>query len=273
MYSVDTTSRPSIRIDWSPQRYLYKGCYRDQAEPDRRALPKRLNSSRSMAKSVDECYNLAKINYDVFALQNDGECWAGNVSTDNYKRYDLISDCTNILGDTLTNRVYEINKPTTTTTPNVFASSSNYMYQGCFKDDLNSPGLSNYYDTPVRNVEECYELTMRGNNEDKTNYDVFALQYGGQCWSGNKLRDSYQKYGPILSNCSLLGDVSSNQVYEIINRPTTTTVPTTTRAPRASRTAAKTEPSETISEIAYLPEIAKNIISSQQVLNVVKNLY
>ena len=113
--------------------------------------------------------------------------------------------------------------------------------------------------------------------KDDINYDVFALQYGGECWAGNKTTDSYDKYGKLDGGCdNILGNIKKNQVYEVIRKPTTTQAPTTTkpqRTRRATATAtATTAPLITISETEILPEIATNLIDSQQILNNVKKL-
>ena len=253
----------SVFIDWSNLQYLYKGCYNDRSQ---RALPVLLTQEKNV-ESVQECYDLAKYNYDVFGLQDNGMCWAGQLSTDNYQKYGYAANCSN-LGNRLTNQVYEVYKAPTTTTANVFATSPNYNYKGCYKDNMGTPALPQYYDRPAKSVDECYNMM-----KDDYDYNIFALQFGGECWAGNKSKDSYQKYGKINSNCSnVLGGVSQNQVYEIIRQPTTTRAPTTTKAPRTTRPPKTTIPLNTMNANENIPEIAINLVNSQQILNKIKNL-
>ena len=84
---------------------------------------------------------------------------------------------------------------------------------------------------PAYSVEDCYNLA-----KDNSDYDIFALQFGGECWAGNSVKDSYNKHGEIPSGCSILGDVVKNQVYQIKKKPTTTQGPTTTKAATATPT-------------------------------------
>ena len=268
-FATNNNGMTSVLIDWTTPKYIYKGCYNDKTS---HALPRKINSNVKV-ESVDECYELAKINYDVFGLQNGGECWAGNKATDDYTKYgySTLASC-NILGNRLTNQVYEVYKAPTTTKANVFATSPNYNYKGCYNDEINNPALPEYYDTPATSVDDCYNMM-----KDDINYDVFALQYGGECWAGNKTTDSYDKYGKLDGGCdNILGNIKKNQVYEVIRKPTTTQAPTTTkpqRTRRATATAtATTAPLITISETEILPEIATNLIDSQQILNNVKKL-
>ena len=255
----------SVLIDWSTPKYYYKGCYKDKTM---HALPRKI-SNNVKVESVDECYELARFNYDVFGLQNGGECWAGNLATDDYTKYGYsdLAKC-DILGNRLTNQVYEIYKAPTTTKANVSATSENYKYKGCYTDKLDDPALPQYYDTPAKSVDDCYNMM-----KDDNKYDIFALQYGGECWAGNKTKDSYQKYGKVDGNCdNILGNLKKNQVYEIIRKPTTTKTPTTTKPQRTRRAPATTVPLITIAETEILPEIASNLIDSQQILNTIKKL-
>ena len=267
-FVTNSTGIPSILIDFSTPKFIYKGCYNDTAS---HALPHKISTSQKV-ESVDECYNLAKFNYDVFGLQNNGQCWAGNLAKDDYTQYGYVDStllpCP-ILGDQLQNQVYEIYKAPITTTANVYDTSPNYKYKGCYKDNMDSHALPEYYDIPAYSVNDCYDLM-----KDDARYDIFALQFGGECWAGNKTTDSYDKYGKIDNGCNeILGNISVNQVYEIIRAPTTTQAPTTTKAPKKTRPPpAITVPLNTISEIEILPEIARTLINSQQILNNVRKL-
>jgi cbb3-type cytochrome oxidase subunit 3 len=264
-FSTNVDGITSVLIDWSTPNYYYKGCYNDKTI---RALPRKISANVNV-ESVDECYDLAKFNYDLFGLQNGGECWVGNKAKDDYAKYGYSNLATcDILGNRLTNQVYEVYKAPTTTKPNVFATSENYKYKGCYSDDLDNPALPQYYDTTANSVDDCYNMM-----KDDNKYDIFALQYGGECWAGNKTTDSYDKYGKMPSNCdNILGNLKKNQVYEIIRKPTTTKAPTTTKPQRTRRATAITDPLITVSETEILPDIAINLIDSRQILNNIKKL-
>jgi hypothetical protein len=59
----------------------------------------------------------------------------------------------------------------------------------------------------VASVDACKELAIKGK------FDTFSLQYGGQCFVGNK--SAYNKLGAETNkaNCPTLGGTWSNQVY------------------------------------------------------------
>ena len=84
--------------------FLYKACFIDNGN---RALPYTPNK---VMKSADECYKFAISNdNDVFGLQANGQCWAGNRNINQYDKYG-ITNCSNPLGDNWTNQVYIIPK-------------------------------------------------------------------------------------------------------------------------------------------------------------------
>ncbi len=59
----------------------------------------------------------------------------------------------------------------------------------------------------VLTIEECKSLAIKGK------FDTFALQYGQECWAGNK--PAFYKLGEETNkgNCGMLGGFWSNQVY------------------------------------------------------------
>jgi hypothetical protein len=53
-----------------------------------------------------------------------------------------------------------------------------WEYKGCFKDNGNRMVPS--FVGKVTSVDACKELAVKGK------FDTFSLQYGGECWVGNK---------------------------------------------------------------------------------------
>lgn len=60
-----------------------------------------------------------------------------------------------------------------------------WEYKGCFKDNGNRMVPS--FVGKVTSVDACKELAVKGK------FDTFSLQYGGECWVGNK--SPYNKLG------------------------------------------------------------------------------
>ena len=91
--------------------YSYLGCYKDYTP---KAIPNLVGTA-----TPDQCYNMAKPNYDIFGLQNN-QCFLGNSGdTIQYDKYGIQNDtakCANIFGGDLTNQVYQVNQSPTTNT-------------------------------------------------------------------------------------------------------------------------------------------------------------
>ena len=88
--------------------YTYKGCYFDE-DGSGRTLKNRLGTDK--VSSIKECYNRAKEKgYDIFALQNGGECWADKQSESEFNKYGTSADDTcSEKGGNFRNKVYTIN--------------------------------------------------------------------------------------------------------------------------------------------------------------------
>jgi hypothetical protein len=98
--------------------------------------------------------------------------------------------------------------------PNVIDFSSEgytYVKKGCFTDK-DPRAVPNFKGQVVNNVQECANIAKEDNK------NVFALQYGGECWTGDSINDA-TRYGQLLYNkCIMdkteLGGASANIVYE-----------------------------------------------------------
>ena len=130
--------------------------------------------------------------YNTVGLQNYGECWAD--SSPAYDKLGAAQNC-GILGTEQTNVVW-------VKTEQILE----YKYMGCYKDDK-SKLIPNFLGK-VTSPDECRKLAI------KASYDTFSLQYGGECYGGNK--PYYYKLGKETNqgNCPTLGGVQSNQVYQ-----------------------------------------------------------
>ena len=84
------------------------------------------------------------------------------------------------------------------------AMSSNYVYQGCFKDD-SERAIPTKMDGMVSSVEECKTLAK------SNNAPLFGIQNGGECWIGNNLADAKKKGKPVvqMNNYSIFNNFDS----------------------------------------------------------------
>jgi len=210
----------------------YRGCYNDKT--DKRVLSDFIGN----VNNTIDCYNTTKINdYDLFGLQNGGECWAGKNTlgggTVKYSENGGATKC-DILGNNLKMQTYQIKKPPTPAQTNPFVTSPNYDYKGCYADQDPNPNdtniinhaLSKRYDKDISSVDQCYELTK---NDDTNSYDLFGLVNGSECYAGSSTDTSpYSKYGSAVE-CELLGSPFKAQIYKIKNTETVTSSPFTTQ--------------------------------------------
>ena len=96
-----------------------------------------------------------------------------------------------------------------------------YRSLGCWKDNSESRAISSVEgkgsfsdDSKLRigPIEKCFDEAMR------RGLDIFAIQWGGECYTDILARNKYKKYGPS-SDCSSNGEGGplANHVYEIEN--------------------------------------------------------
>ena len=103
---------------------------------------------------------------------------------------------------------------------------------GCFRDtgsraipflEGQDPLLDGSYRSRQNPIHKCYLTAL------KRGYQVFAVQHGGQCFSGPTAHQTYNKYGPS-DECKSDGEGGpwANQVYNITGllttRPASSTV-------------------------------------------------
>ena len=84
------------------------------------------------------------------------------------------------------------------------SSIGSYQYQGCYNDTGNR-AIPNYLGN-VSTRQQCEQMAQ------SQGYNVFGLQYYGQCFAGNSLNQA-KKYGPNNGNCGNMGTGWTNQVY------------------------------------------------------------
>ena len=79
------------------------GCYKDTSD---RAFP---NYHRTNG-TVEGCYKEAlELGYEVFGVQNKGECWLDGAKKNNYDKHGESPACRNGIGGVWANDVYRIN--------------------------------------------------------------------------------------------------------------------------------------------------------------------
>lgn len=171
--------------DWE-----YKGCFKDDQT---RTIPNYLGEVRTK----EECAKMAEAKgFNTFGLQYYSQCFGGKSSP--YNRLGAATNC-GTMGTAWTNNVY-VKKEEPARTPE-------WKYKGCYKDDP-ARMVPNYLGD-VRSVQACKDLAIKGK------YDTFSLQYGGQCFVGNKPNFSKLGVETNKANCGTLGGTWSNQVYQL----------------------------------------------------------
>jgi hypothetical protein len=167
--------------------YIYKGCFNDTGN---RALPNR----RGNVSSVEECKNRAISGGDsIFGVQYYGECWTGNDYNRAIRYGQNYGNCGN-LGTSWNNKIY-VNGPP--------SSINGYNYKGCYND--NSTRMIPNQQKNVSSIQECADIAKNLNS------NVFGLQAGGQCFTGNDEQRAVSL--GINNSCDLLGGQFGNQVY------------------------------------------------------------
>ena len=84
---------------------------------------------------------------------------------------------------------------------------------GCWKDNsynISTRAISKY-EGELNGIIACYARAKALGNE------LFAVQFGKECWTSVEARETYQKYGPAKDCCSKDGTGGSDcqEVYEI----------------------------------------------------------
>ncbi len=168
-----------VESDWQ-----FKGCFKDDAA---RTIANYLGE----VKTKEDCQKLAEAKgFNTFGLQFYSQCFGG--SNSNYTRLGAATNC-GTMGTAWTN--------------NVYVKVEGYKYRGCFKD--NNTRMVPIFKGMVTSVDGCKKIAIDGK------FDTFSLQYGGQCFVGNK--SAYNRLGEETNkaNCPTLGGTWSNQVYSL----------------------------------------------------------
>lgn len=188
--------------------------------------------------------------YSVIGLQFYGECWSGpnahltyykyGASNDcidgHFKGYDKNNKCTRYIGRSWTNHVYRIGVQG--------CSNHNIEPIGCFHDDLKVPRPVPTY---IMNERDYTNKGWNGKLIDWAHWDVyspqmicrcaeaakkrgdnyFAIQFYGECWSGNDADIHFNRNG-VSGNCvneeyntcqcnsyNCVGKAYTNYVYKL----------------------------------------------------------
>eukprot|EP00879_Flechtneria_rotunda_P010453 GHRR01010929.1.p1 GENE.GHRR01010929.1~~GHRR01010929.1.p1 ORF type:complete len:962 (+),score=236.94 GHRR01010929.1:64-2949(+) len=176
--------------------------------------------------TVDKCAKLAyDIGYVVFALQYSQECW-GSSSETTAKKFGTapakctspcVSDPAGSCGGGMANSLYRLEQPKAAADPVIVTpgpdpvvptpnpapvgtpptTTLNITVLGCWNDNGASRAVPIALKaSPTMTVEECANLAWAA----KTRYNVFAVQYGGECYAG-KNETLAMRYGPA-NNCN-----------------------------------------------------------------------
>ena len=165
----------------------------------------------------------ANSGFPYYGLQHGGECWAtynltvakscGRSNSCNMTCVDQKRPFPGNCGGSLTNAIHTTCRPVT----------EKYKYQGCYVDGgtktqreraMEHQFLGTNYDR-----SSCYETAVA------SNFTVFALQFGGECWASNSLKNTtrfgnrtsctmfcFNQQAPFPGNC---GGALANAVHTI----------------------------------------------------------
>ena len=92
-----------------------------------------------------------------------------------------------------------------------------YVPLGCWREASTSadvPAIPEYlgYENGRNAIKGCYQKAW------KKGFKVFAVRYGGECWSSKDVIETYNKYG-LANDCwDGIGGDYSNAVYQITGK-------------------------------------------------------
>jgi len=193
----------------------------------------------------------ARKGYSVIGLQFYGECWSGPEAHLTYNQYGTSAGCVDgqfrsyssnkkclqYIGRSWTNHVYRIG----------VSGCSNHNIEpiGCFADDLHPPrpvpnyimnerdytakgwnkhliDWKNWVTYSPQMICRCAEAAKQGG------YNYFAIQFWGECWTGNDTTVNYNRNG-MSTNCrnegfdeckcnsyNCVGMAYTNYVYKLL---------------------------------------------------------
>jgi len=164
------------------------GCYSD----NQNQLRDLVIGSSSSTMSIELCAQLC-VGYQYFGVQFGDQCFCGNIygtqGASNNCSMKCQSNATEICGGTNSNSVYSFPAGTSYATSSSALFSAQYI--GCFADISSNRDLSTFAGAnSLMTVETCAHLC--------TSYSYFGVQYGQECWCGNR-------YGSLgsASNCNM----------------------------------------------------------------------
>ncbi|EDO50076.1 predicted protein [Nematostella vectensis] len=200
--------------EWYTFHNSWVGCFSDKPE---RAMGKMIQDLRSHRDPIGRCSELAvKQGYQVFGVQDGGQCFFGPKAHITYDKYGTSKQCKDLKGGKWANDVYEIKDgDAPPPIPHKEASSNTVEYiieyVGCFKDDARDHAVGRKVATfrGKDAVDKCSEEA----NKRKLSY--FALQNGGDCYTGPSAAATYMKYGASKGCKGETGGVLANSVFVI----------------------------------------------------------
>ncbi|XP_031575055.1 uncharacterized protein LOC116308716 [Actinia tenebrosa] len=178
------------------EEYKHLGCYTDKAA---RAIPKHLWTYifTSPGGVIKKCADLAEFNgYKVFGVQYGKQCFSGPSAEKTYDQYGSSSQCSNGVGGSWANDVY--------------AFPEEY-HNGCYKDEKEGRAFPKYLGKfpAERAVSKCAALA------EKEGFPVYAVQFGGECWTGPESEQDFDKYGKSDGCENGVGGTLANDVYSL----------------------------------------------------------
>lgn len=198
----------------------YLGCFKDSSEAQAAQGQKRdlgpFYKSFEKGWTIARCREEATFNkYKFFALQNGGQCWAGNkfgkygpVGADSYcaesgykNGRETTTERMQFYGGKYKNAVYYTAEQWFTLDEKS-AMLSKGFFVGCYWDDRDREYDEDFKDakgkkrdwTQVDSVEDCGKLA------EANQLPFFAVQNGGECRMSKKMFNTYNKYPPVLGN-------------------------------------------------------------------------
>jgi len=178
------------------------GCWRDNRN---RAIK---GGKRIKRSSVEKCEQYAKKHHwSVFAVQHGGDCYTGPKAHETYNKYRKVGNCKHGKGGRWAQDVYrvEYHEHVTVTAAPVSVHGHGLRSMGCWKDAGNRAiaGGIRFKGT----VEKCAQYAR------DHHYSVFAVQNGGECFTGPNAHATYNKYGHAKNCDHGKGGGWANDVY------------------------------------------------------------
>lgn len=191
---VEQNYQPSLpfRASYRPFYLNDLGCWAEETKL--RAIPNKLEGRlltgdyRHRTYAIQRCAEAAALaGYDIFGVQDGGQCWSGPGVRKTYTKYGVSRRCVRGLGALWANNVYEIN---TIWAPEITGV-------GCFHDKTTRAIASLETTSPQvfggrhkkDAIQKCARLAAsRG-------FKMFGIQFGGLCFGSADAEERYDMYG------------------------------------------------------------------------------